>query len=89
MIIDIRRIAKLSRLRIDDDKLERFEKDMEAIVTMVDRLPDIDEELPLNPENAMQLRADEAVSNKFSRSELLANAPEIQAGCLVVPKTVE
>lgn len=89
MSIDIKHIAKLSRLRIEDDKLEKFEKDMEAIVAMVDRLPDIEEELTLDPANAMTLRKDEAVPNKFTRDELIANAPEVQAGCLVVPKTVE
>jgi aspartyl-tRNA(Asn)/glutamyl-tRNA(Gln) amidotransferase subunit C len=89
MSIDIKHIAKLSRLRIEDDKLAKFEKDMESIVAMVDRLPDINEELQLDPENAMPLRKDEAVPNKFTRDELIANAPEVQSGCLVVPKTVE
>ena len=42
MKIDIKHIAKLSRLRIEDDKLEKFEKDMESIVNMVDRLPDVE-----------------------------------------------
>ena len=37
----------------------------------------------------MTLREDIAVTNKFKREELLSNAPEVQAGCLVVPKTVE
>ena len=34
MKIDIKHIAKLSRLRIEDDKLEKFEKDMESIVNI-------------------------------------------------------
>lgn len=89
MSIDIKHIAKLSRLRIEDDKLAKFEKDMEAIVAMVDRLPNIEEELCLDASNAMKLREDKAVPNKFTRDELIANAPKVQAGCLVVPKTVE
>ncbi|MCC8136109.1 MAG: Asp-tRNA(Asn)/Glu-tRNA(Gln) amidotransferase subunit GatC [Ruminococcus sp.] len=89
MSIDIKHIAKLSRLRIEDEKLAKFEKDMENIVAMVDRLPDIEDELTLDPSDAMPLREDKAVPNKFTRDELIANAPEVQAGCLVVPKTVE
>lgn len=89
MKIDIKHIAKLSRLKIEDEKLEKFEKDMESIVNMVDRLPEVDGDVDLNPENAMTLREDKAVTDKFRREELLANAPEVQAGCLVVPKTVE
>ena len=89
MKIDIKHIAKLSRLRIEDDKLEKFEKVMESIVNMVDRLPDVEGTLDLNPKDTMTLREDKAVTDKFKREELLKNAPEVQAGCLVVPKTVE
>lgn len=90
MKIDIKHIAKLSRLKIEDDKLEKFEKDMETIVNMVDNMPDVDGSLTLlDEENPMTLREDKAVTDKFKREELLANAPEVQAGCLVVPKTVE
>lgn len=90
MKIDIKHIAKLSRLKIEDDKLEKFEKDMETIVNMVDNMPDVDGPLTLlDEENPMTLREDKAVTDKFKREELLANAPDVQAGCLVVPKTVE
>ena len=40
MKIDIAHIAKLSRLHIEPEKMDKFEKDMAAIVDMVDRLPD-------------------------------------------------
>ena len=53
------------------------------------KLPEVDGDVDLNPEDAMTLREDKAVTDKFRREELLANAPEVQAGCLVVPKTVE
>jgi len=89
MKIDIKHIAKLARLRIDEQKFEKFEKDMQSIVDMIENLPDINEELALDKENPMVLRKDKAVTNKFAREELLKNAPQVQAGCLVVPKTVE
>ncbi len=89
MAIDIQHIAKLARLRIEDEKLAQFEKDMESIVAMVDRLPDVSDELTLDASNPMELRPDVAVTKKFTRDALLANAPDVQAGCVVVPKTVE
>lgn len=89
MNVDIKHIAKLSRLKIEDDKLAKFEVEMKNIVDMVEKLPDINDELALDTSNPLKLREDKAVTNKFTRDELLQNAPKVQAGCLVVPKTVE
>ena len=89
MNIDIQHIAQLSRLHIEDDKLEKFEKDMQSIVEMANKLPRLDEELSVDESNVMTLREDKAESGKFTRDELFANAPQVKAGCLVVPKTVE
>ena len=41
---EVKHIAKLARLKIDDDKLADFKKDMEKIVAMVEGLPDIEDE---------------------------------------------
>lgn len=89
MNIDIKHIAKLARLRIEDDQLDKFESEMENIVGMVEKLPDIQNEMTLDPDNPMILRKDVAVQDKFTRQELMQNAPQVKAGCLVVPKTVE
>ena len=89
MNIDIKHIAKLSRLRIENDKIEKFEKDMQSIVNMVEQLPDIDDTLTLDVNNAMKLREDVEVTDKYTREQLMKNAPQVQAGCLVVPKIVD
>ena len=89
MNIDIKHIAKLARLRIEDEQLDKFESEMQNIVGMVEKLPDIQDEMTLDPDNPMILRKDVAVQDKFTRQELMQNAPQVKAGCLVVPKTVE
>ena len=89
MNLDIKHIAKLARLRIEDDQLDKFESEMQNIVGMVEKLPDIQDEMTLDPDNPMILRKDVAVQDKFTRQELMQNAPQVKAGCLVVPKTVE
>ena len=89
MNIDIKHIAKLARLRIEDDQIDKFESEMQNIVGMVEKLPDIQDEMTLDPDNPMILRKDVAVQDKFTRQELMQNAPQVKAGCLVVPKTVE
>ena len=89
MEIDIRHIAKLSRLKISDDELSGYEKEMGDIIAMVEAMPEISDELTVDPDNAMNLRRDEITPQKFSRDEILKNAPKTVAGCVVVPKTVD
>lgn len=89
MNIDIKHLAKLSRLTFSPEEEAKFEKEMANIVAMVEKLPNLDASGALiDPDNPMQMRKDEVV-NQPNRTELLQNAPEVQAGCIVVPKVVE
>ena len=89
MNIDIQHIAKLSRLSIEGDKLEKFQREMENIVTMVEKLPDLENQtLGVDPADRMELRRDE-IRPSLRREVVLQNAPQSAAGCIVVPKTVE
>ncbi|MBE6862315.1 MAG: Asp-tRNA(Asn)/Glu-tRNA(Gln) amidotransferase subunit GatC [Ruminococcus sp.] len=87
--MDVKHIAKLARLKIEDDKIADFERDMEKIVAMIDGLPDNERDILTENVNPMSLREDRAVTDKFTRDELLANSPKVQSGCFAVPKTVE
>lgn len=86
--MDIQRISKLAGLKINENELEKFEKDMNEITAMFSELPQIDDELLPDEKEKMILRTDEADSVKYTRGELLANAPVAESGCFVVPKTV-
>lgn len=89
MQIYIKHIAKLSRLKIDENEAASYEKEMTNIISMVERIPDISDELAIDIDNVMTLRADELAETKISRDLMLSNAPKVVAGCVVVPKTVE
>ncbi len=88
MEIDIKKIAKLSRLAIEPERVEKFQKDMQNIIEMVERLPEMGAgDLSPKVEDAMTLREDE-IAPSLPREEVLKNAPQTAAGCVVVPKTV-
>lgn len=88
MDMDIKRLAKLARLKFTPEEEAKYAAQMTNIVAMVEQLPDLDASGPLiDPDNPMEFRKDE-VERKYNRTELIANAPEVQAGCIVVPKTV-
>lgn len=89
MDMDMKRLAKLSRLKFTPEEEVKFQGEMERIVAMVEQLPDLDASGPLiDPDSPMELREDKS-EHLFSRQELLKNAPEVQAGCIVVPKMVD
>lgn len=89
MDFDIQHIAKLARLKIEGTDEEKFTKDLGNIIQMVEHLPDIQGDGTLiDPDHPMVMREDKP-EKKFHRDELLKNAPEIQAGCVVVPKVME
>lgn len=87
--IDIRHIAKLARLHVEENEIAKFEKEMGNIVGMVENLPEFtDTSMPLDKSDAMKLRSD-VVGESMKREKTLANAPTVEAGCIVVPKIVE
>ena len=89
MEIDIKHIAQLARLSIPEEKVEKFQKEMEGIIEMVENLPDLNTEGALvDPSDTMQLRKDE-VQPSFPRDEMLKNAPNTAAGCIVIPRVVD
>ena len=90
MKIDINHIAKLARLKMDEQQAEKFARQMEGIIDMVDKLPAIEGvAIGLDPDNPMKLREDIAIPSEAKRADILANAPQVEAGCVVVPRIVE
>lgn len=88
MEIDIKKIAQLSRLAIEPEREEKFQKDMQNIIDMVEQLPEMEAgDLSPKVEDTMTLRED-VVEPSLPRDEVLKNAPQVAAGCVVVPKTV-
>jgi len=88
MTIDVRRVASMAKIRIEESELESYEAKMRAMLEMMEDMPETDgmyEELV--EENAMVLRKD-IVEPSLDRDALLSNAPEKNAGCFGVPKTV-
>ncbi len=89
MEIDVQHIAALAKLRLEEDKVPRFAKEMAGILQMVENLPELSEEgALLDTGNTMGLRPD-VVRPSAPREEILQNAPDVTDGCFLVPKTVD
>jgi len=88
----VRRIAFLSRLRVEPDKLEDTKQEFNKILAWVEELGEVntDNVEPLVSVNneSLLLREDDVTAGHISQ-EVLANAPAKEYGYFVVPKVVE
>lgn len=80
---ELRHIAVLSGLKIEEEQLAQMAEDMAAIVLMMENLPDV-EKVESTPMQPMILRRDE-VAPSIPRDALLENAPRTRQGYFVAP----
>lgn len=91
MIIDIEYLQSISKIELTKDEKESFKTELFNAVEFVSGISDIENLEEITMKNAVSismLRDDETVE-KFSREDILLNAPEQKDGCFVTPLVVE
>ena len=88
----VRRIAKLSRLHLDEADVPRLQGELEGILTWIEQLTEVDvtgvEPLTGAATMALRLRED-AVTDGGMADAVLSNAPDRAGAFYAVPKVVE
>jgi aspartyl-tRNA(Asn)/glutamyl-tRNA(Gln) amidotransferase subunit C len=88
----VRHIAKLARIAMSEEELERLVPELNNILGWVEQLGEVDtdgvEPLATVIEQKLRLRED-IVNDGNIRAEVLENAPEAQHGFFAVPKVIE
>jgi aspartyl-tRNA(Asn)/glutamyl-tRNA(Gln) amidotransferase subunit C len=88
----VRHIAKLARIAMSDDELDRLLPELNNILGWVEQLGEVDtdgvEPLATVIDQKLRLR-DDVVNDGNIRDAILANAPEAQHGFFAVPKVIE
>jgi aspartyl-tRNA(Asn)/glutamyl-tRNA(Gln) amidotransferase subunit C len=89
---DVRNIAKLAKLRINDDELDHYKQDLSRILEFVEQMnqADVENIEPMaHPQDMMQsLRVDE-ITEINQREKFQQIAPATQDGLYLVPKVIE
>ena len=88
----VKRIAFLSRLKIQDDRIEATKEEFNKILTWIEELNEVDTEAvePLISVNDTTLRMREDVVDAGNcREDILRNAPAAEYDYFAVPKVVE
>jgi len=91
-IEDVRNIAGLARLQIDDSDLEQYAADLSSILALAEQMNAVDTSnvTPMaHPLDATQrLRADK-VTESDQREKFQAIAPDVENGFYRVPKVID
>ncbi len=91
-IEDVRNIAQLARLQIDDSSIEQYATDLSNILALAEQMNSVDttDVTPMaHPLDATQrLRPDE-VTETDQREKFQAIAPDVENGFYRVPKVIE
>ncbi|EKE70104.1 MULTISPECIES: Asp-tRNA(Asn)/Glu-tRNA(Gln) amidotransferase subunit GatC [Roseobacteraceae] len=95
MSIDIdtaRRVAKLARIRVEEDALPALAEEFNAVLGFIEQLSEVDVEgvEPMTSVTPQRLkrRVDEVTDGNMQAS-ILKNAPDAREGFFAVPKVVE
>ncbi|AWI84854.1 Asp-tRNA(Asn)/Glu-tRNA(Gln) amidotransferase GatCAB subunit C [Alloyangia pacifica] len=95
MSIDIQtaaRIAKLARIRVEDEALPALAQEFSNILEFIEQLNEVDVEgvEPMVSVTPMRLkRRADGVTDGGMQEKILANAPDAREGFFAVPKVVE
>ena len=88
---EVLHVANLARLEMDADEIDAFSEQLEAILSYMETLNQVDTEGVPPTSHAIfrnnAFRADEIAPN-LERDDALANAPQREAGAFLVPKVI-
>lgn len=87
-----RRVAKLARIRVEEEALPALAAEFSAILGFIEQLNEVDVEgvEPMTSVTPMRLpRRPDVVTDGNQQAAVLANAPDAREGFFAVPKVVE
>jgi aspartyl-tRNA(Asn)/glutamyl-tRNA(Gln) amidotransferase subunit C len=84
----VQHVARLARLELSDEELERMREQLSAILEAVGKVAELDlegVEPTAHPLDLVNVLADDVPRPSLSREEALANAPDPEDGFFGVP----
>lgn len=87
-----RRVAKLARIRVEEDDLDALAGEFNTILGFIEQLNEVDVEgvEPMTSVTPMRLkRREDEVTAGSMQERILKNAPDAREGFFAVPKVVE
>ncbi len=83
---EVQRVARLARLRLSEDELERFAGQLGRVVDYIDRIADFETAASgVEAARSVSIEAPDVLAPGLDREHFAANAPQIDGVYLVVP----
>lgn len=89
---EITKIAKLAKLDVHQETLEKTAKSITEVLNLVDQLQSIntDSTAPMaHPLDAFQTLREDSVTERNQREKYQASAPAVEDGLFLVPKVID
>ena len=89
---DVEHVARLARLVLQPEETRRFTEQLNAILTYMEQLNEVDTEAVEPTAHVLDLAnvfRDDVVQQTPNLQDMLANAPEVAQQYVVVPRIVE
>ena len=89
---DVEHVARLARLELSDADKERMRRELDSILSYIDKLRAVDTEGVEPTSHAVPLTnvmREDVTRPSFPQSDMLANAPERSGDFFRVPKIIE
>lgn len=91
-IATVKRVARLSRIAVSDEELERMTGELNGILGFVEQLSEVDVSgvEPMTSVTPITMRKrEDVVSDGDKAADIVANAPNSDQNFFLVPKVVE
>ena len=88
----VKRIGRLARIRVEEDEVEKYQGEINAILGFVEQLGEVNVEgvEPMTSVTPMKLRRrDDVVTDGGYPEKVVANAPLTEDNFFMVPKVIE
>jgi aspartyl-tRNA(Asn)/glutamyl-tRNA(Gln) amidotransferase subunit C len=89
---EVEHVARLSRLELSDADKERMRRELDSILSYIDKLRALDIEGVAPTSHAVPMTnvtREDAACPSFPQSDMLANAPDLSGEFFRVPKIIE
>lgn len=88
----VKHIANLAKLNVKDNEMEKYQKQLNDILTEIDKIVDVEikeEEIMISPSDNRNNYSEDIIEQHISKEDAFLNAKRTKGDYIAVPKVIE